>query len=440
MTSATNLHSARERFIPFVEPELVELLCAEEAAHEREQLRTFARVLQALYHFELHAKVESLKDAYFPFDPDLDVRTKRSFDTPALDEHEQRLVDTLTEVLRAANYEPVPKEALESALEHESLFHVSLAIDFGDFDRCVVFRRGDVTKEVEVKGFLPWKKKTLQVSTFERVVVLVKFQGEEYFAKRKRKDMAFKPGSVMVKLFKNVPKADLEMLFPNTQIRMRPRDLAMLVLPAVFGGLGVLVKAAAQLGAAIAIAWALTRATLEAGSPPQTGLRAEETAALVAAFAAIGSIAAFATKQWTRFTARKLTFFKLLGDNLYFKTLDSNAGVFHRLIDEAEQEECKEALLAYAFLRKHPAGLTERELDLAVEDWFRRVHGVEIDFEVDDALRKLTTLRLAEAVPEAGAPGPRWRVLPLHEACARLDAIWDGLFRFDTESASSTAA
>ena len=41
---------------------------------------------------------------------------------------------------------------------------------------------------------------------------------------------------------------------------------------------------------------------------------------------------------------------KALSDNLYFKNLDNNAGVFYHLIDAAEEEEFKEAVLAYYFL------------------------------------------------------------------------------------------
>lgn len=43
---------------------------------------------------------------------------------------------------------------------------------------------------------------------------------------------------------------------------------------------------------------------------------------------------------------------KALADNLYFKNLNNNDVVFHRLIDSAE-EECKEAILAYYLLVTH---------------------------------------------------------------------------------------
>lgn len=81
-------------------------------------------------------------------------------------------------------------------------------------------------------------------------------------------------------------------------------------------------------------------------------------------------------------------FMKALAENLYFKNLDNNAGVLHHLIDAAEEEEFKEALLAYLFLAATPEGLTRHRLDKVVEDWLASGWDCRIDFEVDDALDK----------------------------------------------------
>jgi hypothetical protein len=79
-------------------------------------------------------------------------------------------------------------------------------------------------------------------------------------------------------------------------------------------------------------------------------------------------------KQWLKFKNRKILFMKTLADNLYFKNLDNNEGVLNHVIDGAEEEECKEALLAYYFLLKHPAGMTEAQLDDAIEGWLEAAH------------------------------------------------------------------
>jgi hypothetical protein len=65
----------------------------------------------------------------------------------------------------------------------------------------------------------------------------------------------------------------------------------------------------------------------------------------------------------------KIRFMKTLADNLYFKNLDNNAGVLFHLINEAEEEDFKEAMLAYYFLLTDRHRLSQPELDDKVEQW-----------------------------------------------------------------------
>ena len=85
---------------------------------------------------------------------------------------------------------------------------------------------------------------------------------------------------------------------------------------------------------------------------------------------------------------------KALSDNLYFKNLDNNAGVFHHLIDAAEEEEVKEAVLAYFFLQRENRPMEKGELDDLIEKWFEDRWNCRINFEIDDALKKLERLEL----------------------------------------------
>ena len=66
--------------------------------------------------------------------------------------------------------------------------------------------------------------------------------------------MGFEPSSTIVKLFQNVPKADLEMLFPNSEVRMRPIDKVIIGSSALIGGAVVLVT---KLGASLLLLFAL---------------------------------------------------------------------------------------------------------------------------------------------------------------------------------------
>jgi hypothetical protein len=129
-------------------------------------------------------------------------------------------------------------------------------------------------------------------------------------------------------------------------------------------------------------------------------------------------------RQFNAFKNRKIRFMKALSDSLYFKNLDNNEGVFHRVVDEAREEECKEAILAYRFLLASDRGLDAAGLDQAVERWFLDKHEIAFDFEVDDGVAKLERLGLVRR------EGAVLRCVPLAEANRILDQRWDGYFSF----------
>jgi hypothetical protein len=118
---------------------------------------------------------------------------------------------------------------------------------------------------------------------------------------------------------------------------------------------------------------------------------------------------------------------KALADNLYFKNLDNNVGVFHRLIDAAEEEECKEALLAYFYLLKH-GGRNAQDIDIGIEQWLREKTDFAFDFEVSDALDKLRRLGLIECVAGVDAGAEIYTAIASEDAKIKLDRIWDGFF------------
>ena len=113
-----------------------------------------------------------------------------------------------------------------------------------------------------------------------------------------------------------------------------------------------------------------------------------------------------------------------LTESLYFKNLDNNAGVFHRLIDDAEEEECKEAILGYYFLLVRPQLESAAQLDVAIEEWLSEKWDCEIDFEVEDALGKLLTLGLVSNT------GDSLNAVGIDTTCELLDERWDGYFSY----------
>jgi len=159
------------------------------------------------------------------------------------------------------------------------------------------------------------------------------------------------------------------------------------------------------------------------GGEPATHVTQKEWVALAVGLVALGG---FAFRQVNKVKGRRLKYLKSLSENLYFRVLDNNAGVIHHLVDAAEEEDCKEAILAYYFLLTRKGDLTEPELDGEVERWFAEKHGVTLDFEVDDAMAKLERLELAHREGEV------LRVEPLDEAKRRIDSRWDNLFEYNS--------
>jgi len=85
----------------------------------------------------------------------------------------------------------------------------------------------------------------------------------------------------------------------------------------------------------------------------------------------------------------------------------------------------KEAMLAYYFLITF-GPMEEQTLDKVVEEWFKGRLDITLDFEVDDALKKLERLELASK----GTDG-KWQVLTLAESLKRMDYLWDNFFDYN---------
>lgn len=268
-----------------------------------------------------------------------------------------------------------------------------------------------------MRSFFGFSKKTIQFTNYERVAIYITFKDEAYFSGKKSVPVGFKPGATIIKLFQNVPKADLEMLFPNSEVRMRPVDKMLIGASAAAGGIAVLVT---KLGASMLLLFSLL--TFWLGLQDEKVIITQQH--LLTFGIGMGLFGSFIFKEWTKFKNRKIRFMKALSDNLYFKNLDNNAGVFHTLIDAAEEEDCKEAILAYTFLlSKAPDGMTNLTLDQSIEQWFQDKKDCKLDFDVEDALQKLMRMNLVKL--KEGIYTAR----PLDVSLKELDDYWDNIYQ-----------
>ena len=88
----------------------------------------------------------------------------------------------------------------------------------------------------------------------------------------------------------------------------------------------------------------------------------------------------------------KQTYMLQLAQSLYYQNLDNNNGVLFRILDEAEEQETREVILAYFYLWRYagPEGWTAEQLDDYIELDLERLLNISLDFEIDDALKKLS--------------------------------------------------
>ena len=396
---------AQDHFLPIARGLLIRRLADHPAlVTHRASVQRLCAALTDLFHVEYHRHAERLKELYAPLAPNAGLTPP-----PASAAGSDAFSTELRTLLERANYNAITADELALAFKEESVFHVKLHTEMSDFAELTLFSRGRGQRNEILRSWFGLRRRLLDVEYFEQVAVFVRFQSEEHFSPKRRAKLPFKPGTTALKLFENIPVADLEMLLPNSEVRMRPLDQVVLGVPALLGSLGIL----AQLGAAGVFVVGLALSFIGLGDRPRNVTQTE----LVAFGAAVFTVAIFASRQLARFRFRKLQFIKTLADNLYYRNLDNNVGVIHHLIDSAEEEESKEVILGYTFLLGHgPA--TAKELDTRIEAWLKEELKITADFEVDDALAKLERFGLITR------DGERWVALPIDQALTVLERRW----------------
>lgn len=402
--------SSKFRFIPYRRRDIVEMCLQDNRlAAEAENFRQLGYMLDQIFHFEFHQVIEALKNAYAELDPDSDTRN------PGIDEQDASpsFVQLLDGLLEKANYERVTEADLNQALTESSLFKIRLHVDFDDFSEVSLFARGQSTRQETLPTWFGLRSKSIEFINYDRVVVYIRIRDD--YEHDKQDFASCRAGATLLKLFRNVPRADLEMLFPNTRVRMRLLDKLLIGIPALVSG-GVVLTT--KLGASLVLLGSLVGYWLGVSSQP-----AElNQAGIMVLLAGVFALGGYLWKQFSNFKNRKLRFMQALTQNLYFKNLDNNAGVFHRLANDAEEEESKEAILAYYFLLTAEKSLGKAALDKAIENWFETRWNCAIDFEIDDALQKLLTLGLVKE------DDGRFSAIPIAEGIRLLDQRWDNYF------------
>ncbi|MGD1920626.1 MAG: TMEM143 family protein [Pleurocapsa sp.] len=442
------VYQNREAFIPYSRQEIIELCIGDGkiAKEEEQDFREFCNILAAYYHFKLHRSLEILKANFVPFNPDID--SNRIINQPGnnlgMEQQEDDLINTFISILERANYYPISKSTLNKALLEGSIFDLKTEVDFDDFERMICYCRGDSSDTVTFKTW-NFKTEDRQVDIYRRVVLLIKFKEEKHFKDKpvKNEELNFKPGKTYVYLYKNLSKLDLEFIFPNVKMSMNWRDRILFGVPAVGAAIPLTLRVIPQL---ILIVGVIIYLTL--GHQPFAELQVKEedvrniTPLIIAVLSLTITMGGFAFKQYTTYKNKQIKFQKSVTETLFYRNIANNSGVFKYIIDAAEEEECKEIILAYYHLLTNKKPLTPFKLDDLIEAWMEERFDTKIDFDINKPIRNLEDIKAEIKNTESNTYSfkqvsllkrdrqNRCQVLSLKEAKQAIDYVWDNIFQY----------
>jgi hypothetical protein len=394
----------REHYIPLRQSDLLELLCKDLAADRNAatSLREFNKLISATFHFEYYQLLQQLKDEYAPFNPDAVAKPLHAFTGADRTREIEKLYERFVYLMERANFKRLTMEEVLQMTKGVSDWGLNMDVDFRIFEKIEIFSRGDAVGSRYLRRWYRfWQREEVRLPIYKRLVVFVKMKPS------KRLPAEIDTDTVFLKIFKDIPKMDMEMLLPGATMRMP--------------GFHRLKLGSSLVGGGAWIAYSLFGRMNEFLQGFSFGMLSSLVMGPLAA------IFGYGYKQWYGYQSTRTVFSLRLTQSLYYQTLGTNESVLFHLLDEAEEQECRETLLAYYYLWRHAGanGWTAKDLDDYVEMDLDRLANLKVDFEIDDALAKLERLKLVMK------NGERYVAVPIDKALEALDYAWDNFFKYN---------
>ncbi|MEM8550791.1 MAG: DUF3754 domain-containing protein [Pseudomonadota bacterium] len=406
---------ATSRFIPLTRQAVIADLCNDPGLGAgRDTFAKLALRLQKHRGHKYRLLAEEMRRCYLPFSPDRDTVRVLSFSDAEKDEMQHRLSDLTSHLLTRANYQKLDTEELNAILNREGPYSLNIEVDLREYDEMLLFVRDVYTDNYSVRRpetfFL---KRTYDIRVYRRLFVLLKLKSvksraaeiaetkeispsrAERIVRRRRKQLPKATSSdfIYMKMFKDMPEHDLQILYPLRVVQFRPFDK---------------IKFLATAGGGTAFGIFSTTGKLLAATNP--------IAMVGALFGFIGLLA----RQVTVFFNQRTRYMMELAQKLFFHNLANNRAALTLLLDRAEEEDVKEDLIALYF----SAGEIVPKAELAsrkrkIDEIVLTRYGIAIDFEMNDAVNRLKD---DGAVIEEG---DALRFLSLEEASALYARLID---------------
>jgi hypothetical protein len=408
----------RERFIPVTTYALIDRLTASQTwpAGQSKAARRFFRYLDYWRRQQHGVALSNLLQAYESFSPDSDLLITRTFTADERATMQKRVVREIEAILKQANYVRIDPSDVQMILTKDSHYGLDLHVDFTAFEEILICYRGASNRRDQRRRLHKFmRKEEFDVPIFQRLFLLFKLKPFETRVLEIMKDhrlprreaekmvrnlramipAAVDDNNIYLKLFKNIPRSDVEMVFPNTRVKFRLLDKLRLGITGSAGlGMGAF-------GAAGKLAVAATNPLMAIG--------------------AVLGLGGIAFRQGVNFLNQKQRYMVVMAQNLYFHAMADNRGVLIKLADRAAEEDVKEEMLLYSVLAKEPAKHADLPaIDAAIEQYLAASFGIQVDFDLEDALQRLIADGLVTEEPDGTL-----KTLDPVAAAAHLDAQWD---------------
>ncbi len=196
----------REKVIPYSKQELARLLAGRFAdnAQQKSFIR-FCDLIGEVYHHRFYRILEDFKSSYLAVDPDLNVKMLAEY--PA--------EPAITNVSRPKPSLPRSARVRPGASTSRSIRRIT--------NSCRSFTGASI-RTISKRKF-SFSKGNMNFRTDNKAI-------------------GFRKGKLYLKLFKNVPTVDIEMLFPDTEVVIRPVDKAKVIVPLAAGAATTVYKIA----------------------------------------------------------------------------------------------------------------------------------------------------------------------------------------------------
>ncbi|KAL2487654.1 hypothetical protein Fot_40946 [Forsythia ovata] len=242
----------------------------------------------------------------------------------------------------------------------------------------------------------------LQEPAFEELILLY----TEEIGERETEDKA-EISSLQMKIYEKIPIPDLPVVFPHKKLSFRILDTVRLDVATTLGLLAFVINYKFE------------------------NILSSPSAILLDVIA-VSALVIYVTRVLLGYKQTRDRYQLLVNKTLYEKTVASGFGSIHFLLDASEQQQYKEAILAYAILLKAESSqVTDtRTIRDKCERFIYNVFQGKVEMPVDKAIK--TLVRLGLVIEKVVDEQIVLQAIPCRRACVILQNSWNSLLSLST--------